>query len=417
MQNRRVVVTGLGVISPIGSSKEEFLKSLQEGKNGVGRITQFDAAGFDCQIAAEVKDFNPAPFNIPPKELRRMERFVQFAVVASKIAVADSSLNLEKEDPFRIGVLIGSGVGSLRIIEEQCNVMRLRGPHKITPFLIPMLIVNMAPGHVAIILGLKGPNSCVATACASGSHAIGDAFKIIQRGNAEVMLAGGTESAVTPMSIGGFCALKALSKQNEHPEKASRPFDKERDGFVMGEGCGVVVLEELEHAKKRGAKIYAEIIGYGMSADAYHMTAPSPDGLGAAQCMQSALDDAGIKAQDVSYINAHGTSTGLNDKVETLAIKKVFGDYAYKIPVSSTKSMMGHLLGASGGVEFIACSLAIKNDFVPPTINYEHPDPECDLDYVPNKMRKTTVNTAISNSFGFGGHNACLVLQKFKTHP
>jgi len=414
MQKRRVVVTGLGVISPIGSSPEEFLKSLQEGRNGIGRITQFDPAGFDCQIAAEVKNFDPAPFNIPPKELKRMERFVQFAVVASKMAVADSLLNLQKENPHRIGVLIGCGVGSLRIIEEQCEVMRQRGPHKITPFLIPMLIVNMAPGHVAIILGLKGPNSCVATACASGSHALGDAFRIIQRGEAEVMLAGGTESAITPMGIGGFCALRALSRRNDHPEKASRPFDKERDGFVMGEGCGVLVLEELGHARKRGAHIYAEMVGYGMSADAYHMTAPCPDGLGAIKCMQAALDDANLKPSEVSYINTHGTSTGLNDKVETLAIKKVFGEYAQKIPASSTKSMMGHLLGASGGVEFIACALAIKNDFLPPTINYEHPDPECDLDYVPNKSRKAVVNVALSNSFGFGGHNACLAIKKFE---
>lgn len=414
MQKRRVVITGLGIISPIGNSREEFLKSLQEGKNGVGRITQFDPTGFDSQIAAEVKDFDPTPFNINPKELRRMERFVQFAVVASKIAVADSALNLEKENPSRTGVLIGCGVGSLRIIEEQCAVMQKRGPSKITPFLIPMLIVNMASGYVAIILGLKGPNSCVVTACASGSHAIGDAFRIIQRGEAEMMLAGGTEGAITPMAVGGFCALKALSKRNDQPEKASRPFDKKRDGFVMGEGCGIVVLEDLEHAQKRHAPIYAEMIGYGMSADAYHITAPAPDGSGAVYCMQNALGDAGIKPEEVSYINAHGTSTSLNDKVETLAIKKVFGDYARKIPISSTKSMMGHLLGASGGVEFIACALAIKHDIIPPTINYEHPDPECDLDYVPNKSRKAVVNVALSNSFGFGGHNACLALKKFK---
>lgn len=414
MQKRRVVITGLGIISPIGNSREEFLKSLQEGKNGVGRITQFDPTGFDSQIAAEVKDFDPTQFNINPKELRRMERFVQFAVVASKIAVADSALNLEEENPSRTGVLIGCGVGSLRIIEEQCAVMQKRGPSKITPFLIPMLIVNMASGYVAIILGLKGPNSCVVTACASGSHAIGDAFRIIQRGEAEMMLAGGTEGAITPMAVGGFCALKALSKRNDQPEKASRPFDKKRDGFVMGEGCGIVVLEDLEHAQKRHAPIYAEMIGYGMSADAYHITAPAPDGSGAVYCMQNALDGAGIKPEEVSYINAHGTSTSLNDKVETLAIKKVFGDYARKIPISSTKSMMGHLLGASGGVEFIACALAIKHDIIPPTINYEHPDPECDLDYVPNKSRKAVVNVALSNSFGFGGHNACLALKKFK---
>lgn len=413
MEKRRVVVTGLGAITPLGNSKDEFWKALIEGKSGVGKLTQFDAAGFDCQIAAEVKNFDPSVYISSAKELRRMERFVQFAVCSSKMAVEDAGLDLSKEDPYRIGVLVGSGIGGLKIIQDQSIVWHERGASRLAPLLIPMLIVNMAPGQVSIHLGVKGPNSCVATACATGNHSIGDALRIIQYGDADVMIAGGTESCIVPTGMGGFCALKALSKRNDEPERASRPFEKDRDGFIMGEGCGIAILESLDHALARGARIYAEMAGYGMSADAYHMTAPDPKGDGACACMRFALRDAGIKPSEVSYINAHGTSTELNDKIETLAIKKVFGEDAYKVPVSSTKSMTGHLLGAAGGVEFVASVLAVKEDIIPPTINYETPDSDCDLDYVPNKARGSRVNIAISNAFGFGGHNACIAVKKF----
>ena len=411
MMKKRVVVTGIGVISPVGNTKDEFWSAIVSGKNGVGPMTSFDCKDYTSRIAGEVKDFTPHPF-IPKKELRRMEKFVQFAVTAAKEAVDDSGLDISKEDPFRIGVLVGSGIGSLRIIEEQHKVILERGPSRITPFLIPMLIVNMASGHISIMFKIKGPNSCTTTACAAGTHALGDAFRIIQKGDADMMISGGTESCITALGVGGFCALKALSTRNDEPERASRPFDKERNGFVMAEGAGIAVLEELEHAKKRNANIYGEVIGFGMSGDAYHMTAPDPSAEGPARCMQNALEDAGIKPEQVSYINAHGTSTLLNDKVETLAIKKVFGGYAKKVPISSTKSMTGHLLGAAGGVEFAACCLAIKNDMIPPTINYENPDPECDLDYVPNKARKAKVNIVISDSLGFGGHNATICVKK-----
>jgi 3-oxoacyl-[acyl-carrier-protein] synthase II len=412
--DRRVVVTGLGVISPIGNSASSFWQSLVEGKNGIGRITLFDAANFDSQIAGQVKQFNPQDYEIPSKDLRRMEKFVQFAIAASKQAIEDAGLNLETENKDRIGVLIGSGIGSLHVVEEQHKVLLKSGPSRLSPFLIPMLIVNEAAGWVAIFFRLRGPNSCVATACATGSHAIGDAFKIVQRGDAEVMIAGGTESAITPMGLGGFCALRALSCRNDQPEKASRPFDAQRDGFIMSEGAGIVVLESLEHARKRKADIYAEIIGYGMSCDAYHITAPDPDGRGASLAMQAALRDGRINPEGVDYINAHGTSTKLNDKVETMAIKKTLNTHAKKVMVSSIKSMIGHLLGAAGGVEFVASCLTIKNSVVPPTINYEYPDPECDLDYVPNSARKAEVRVAMSNSLGFGGHNATLVVKKFK---
>lgn len=410
--NRRVVVTGLGVVSPIGSSVEKFWGSLCEGKGGVGLITAFDATEFDSRISAEVKDLDPSLY-ISKKELRRMEKFVQYAVVASIMAVNDSGLNIANEDPYRIGVMVGSGIGSLRIIEEQYTVFLEKGPSRFSPFLIPMLIVNMAPGYIAITLKIKGPNSCVATACATGSHAIGDAFRIIQRGEADVMIAGGTESCITSLGIGGFCSMKALSTRNDDPEHASRPFDRDRDGFVMGEGSGVVILEELEHAKKRSSKIYAEVAGYGMTADAYHMTSPSPDGDGAAKAMELALKDARLNPEDISYINAHGTSTQLNDKVETMAIKKAFKDYAKKVTISSTKSMTGHLLGAAGGVEFVVCCLAITNGVIPPTINYTTPDPECDLDYCPNIARRVPVTACLSNSLGFGGHNATLIVKKY----
>ena len=414
MDGHRVVVTGLGVISAIGNDAPTFWQALKDGKSGVSRITSFDPTGFDSQVAGEVKGFDPAFYGMTHKDTKRMDKFVQYAVAAAKEAIANAGLALDKEDRTRIGVLIGSGIGSLRIMEEECRVYFDKGPSRISPFLIPMLIVNEASGHVAINFGLKGPNSCVATACASGSHAIGDAFKIVERGDADVMVCGGTESCVTATGVGGFCALRALSSRNNAPQKASRPFDAQRDGFVMAEGCGLVILETLEHAKKRGAHIYAEITGYGMSCDAYHITAPDPEGDGAARAMKEALRDAKLKPEDVDYINAHGTSTKLNDKVETLAIKRAFGAHAKKVMVSATKSMTGHLLGASGGVEFIACCLAIKDQVIPPTINYEYPDPDCDLDYVPNTSRAAKVNVCMSNSLGFGGHNASLIVRKFK---
>ena len=409
---RRVVVTGLGVVSAIGCAKDVFWANLIKGKSGVGPLTYFDATQYDSRIAGEVRDFVPHPF-ISSKDARRMEKFVQFGVTAAKNAVDDSGIDLSKEDPYRIGVVVGSGIGSLRIIEEQHNVILEKGPSRVTPFLIPMLIVNMASGHISIMLGTKGPNLCTTTACASGAHAIGEAMRIIQYGDADVMIAGGTESCITTMGIGGFCALKALSTRNDEPERASRPFDKDRDGFVMAEGCGIVILEELEHAKKRNAKIYGEAMGYGMTGDAYHMTAPDPDGEGAARCMANALKDANLKPENVSYINAHGTSTSLNDKVESMAIKRVFGNLAKKVPVSSTKSMLGHQLGAAGAVEFIICCLTMEKGIIPPTINYETPDPDCDLDYVPNKARQAKVNVCLSNSLGFGGHNATLCVKKF----
>jgi 3-oxoacyl-[acyl-carrier-protein] synthase II len=413
-EKRRVVITGLGVISPLGNSIDEFWSSLNAGKSGIQRIAQFDPTGFASQIAGEVKDFDPS-ICISPKDRRRMDKFVQYALVGARQAIDDAQLDVQKEDPYKIGVLIGSGIGSLYTIQEQDRVLIERGPSRMSPFTIPMLIINMAAGQVAITFGLKGPNLAVATACASGNHAIGEAFKIIQRGAAEMMIAGGTESCVCESGVGAFCAMKALStRRNNEPEKASRPFDKERDGFIMAEGAGIIVLESLEHAKKRNARIHAEIVGYGMSGDAYHMTAPDPEGEGAAYAISQTLQDAQLKPEEVSYINAHGTSTQLNDKVETKAIKKVFGDAAYKVPVSSTKSMTGHLLGAAGAVEFIACCLAIKNNVLPPTINYEYPDPECDLDYVPNKAREAAVDVALSNALGFGGHNASLAIRRFQ---
>ncbi|MFH1045371.1 MAG: beta-ketoacyl-ACP synthase II [Candidatus Omnitrophota bacterium] len=411
--SRRVVITGLGIISPVGNSVEEFWHSLSSGRGGIQRITQFDPTLFDSQIAGEVKGFDPSPY-IAPKDQRRMDKFVQYAVVAAHHAVSDARLDLKQEDPYQIGVLVGSGIGSLFTIQEQTKVMITKGPGKMSPFTIPMLIVNMASGQIAISLGVKGPNSAVATACASGAHAIGDAFKLIQRGVAEVMITGGAESCVCESGVGAFCAMRALSTRNQEPQKASRPFDKERDGFVIAEGSGIVILESLEHAQKRNAAIHAEIIGYGMSCDAYHMTAPDPEGDGAAYAMTQAMKDAQIKPEQVSYINAHGTSTQLNDKVETKAIKKIFGPTAPNVPVSSTKSMTGHLLGAAGAVEFVACCLAIKHNLMPPTINYEHPDPECDLDYIPNKARQARVDVALSNSLGFGGHNASLAIRRFK---
>ncbi|MCX5713678.1 MAG: beta-ketoacyl-ACP synthase II [Candidatus Omnitrophica bacterium] len=414
MNEHRVVVTGLGIISPIGNDVPAFWESLRHGKSGVGPLTAFDASKFDSRIAAEIKGFDPVLYGLSSKDTKRMDKFVQYAVASAYQAVKQAGLDFTKEDCRRIGVLIGSGIGSLRVIEEQHNIYLEKGPSKLSPFLIPMLIVNEASGHVAITFGLKGPNSCVATACASGSHAIGDAFKILERGDADVMITGGTESCITHLGVGGFCALKALSERNDDPQSASRPFDNERDGFVMAEGCGLVVLETLEHATKRKAHILAEISGYGCSCDAYHITAPDPDGSGAAQAMTEALKDAGIHPQEIDYINAHGTSTKLNDKIETLAIKNALGGHAKKVMVSSTKSMTGHLLGAAGGVEFVVCCLALRDSVVPPTINYKYPDPDCDLDYVPNTAREKKLNICMSNSLGFGGHNATLIVKKFK---
>jgi len=410
---KRVVVTGLGAVTPVGNDVPAMWEALLAGQSGIGTIAAFDARGFESQIAAEVKGFNPASY-LTPKEVKRTERFTQLAIAAAKQAAADAGVAIDREDPFRCGVIIGSGMGSMSLIEEQHNVLLAKGPKKLTPFLIPMLICNMAPGHVAMSLGFKGPNFCTTTACASGAHAVGEAFRTIQHGQADVMLSGGTESCITQMTIGGFCALMALSRRNDNPAGASRPFDKERDGFVIGEGAGVMVLEELEHAKQRGARIYAEMVGYGLTADAFHMTAPDPEGNGAAKAMAFALEDAGLRPEQVSYLNAHGTSTELNDKIETLAIKKTFGPAAKQVAISSTKSMMGHLIGAAGGVEAVICVLAITHGAMPPTINYEHPDPECDLDYLPNQARTAPVEAALSNSLGFGGHNATIVFKAFR---
>jgi len=410
---RRVVITGLGLTTPLGVGIDNVWANIVDGKSGIGPITRFDASRHETRIAGEVKDFVPEDF-ITPKEVRRMDLFIQYAIAATRIALDSARLDMTKEDAERVGAIVGTGLGGLPTIEKYHTVLLEKGPGRISPFFIPMLIANEAPGNIAIQFGLKGPNLSVVTACATGAHSIGDAFRIIQYNDADVMVAGGTEANLTPLTVGGFNALKALSTRNDPPEKASRPFDKERDGFVVGEGAGIVVLEELEHARMRGAPIYAEIIGYGYNADAYHITAPSPDGDGSIRCMRLALKDAGISPGQVDYINAHGTSTDLNDLSETIAIKKVFGDGAYKIPISSTKSMIGHLLGAAGAVEAIFSILAIRDQVCPPTINYEHQDPECDLDYVPNTARKHPINVVMSNSFGFGGTNAVLAFRRYE---
>jgi 3-oxoacyl-[acyl-carrier-protein] synthase II len=412
---RRVVVTGLGAVTPIGNNVKDFWSNLVAGVSGIDVIKRFDpvAIGLPVIIAGEVKNLNPEQF-LDSKELKRMSDFVKFAVIAAKEAIQDSGLELDKIDLTKAGVIVGTGIGGLRDIEEQQKVVMEKGVRRVSPFFIPSGISNMAAGYISIEFGFKGPNSCVVTACATGTHSIGDAFKIIQRGDADIMIAGGTESAITPLGIAGFANMKALSTRNDEPQKASRPFDAERDGFVMGEGAGILVLEELEHAKKRGAKIYAEVVGYGLTGDAYHITAPCADADGAKRVIMMALNDARVNPDEVDYINAHGTSTPLNDKIETLAIKEVFKDHAYKIKVSSNKSMIGHLLGAAGAVEAVATVLTIKNGVIPPTINYEHPDPECDLDYVPNKAIEYPVKVAISNSFGFGGTNACLAFKAFE---
>ena len=413
MKKRRVVITGTGTVSPIGCTSSDYWDALIKGKSGIGPITSFDASTFDCQIAGEVGAFDPLNY-FNSKEARILAKFVQYAIVASNEAVASAQLDVSALDATRIGVLIGSGIGSIETIEEEHKKYLDRGPSRITPHFIPKIIINEAAGHVSIRTGAKGPATCVATACSTATNAIGDAMRFIQYGDADAIIAGGTESATTVLGVGGFCALKALSKRNSDPQKASRPFDKDRDGFVMGEGAGIVVLEELEHAKKRSAPILAEIVGYGRTSDAFHITAPESSGEGAARAMADAIKDGALKPEDISYINAHGTSTYLNDKVETLAVKAVFGDLAPKIPISSTKSMTGHLLGAAGGIELIACIYALQHDLIPPTINYETPDPECDLDYVPNETRAINVKAAMSNSLGFGGHNASVVIKKFQ---
>ena len=411
--NHRVVITGMGVVSPLGNDRETFWDALLSGKSGIGPITHFDASQFPSRIAGEVKHFDPLNY-MEKKDARRMDRFVQFAVAAAKMALEDAAFDMQSIDPDRVGVYIGSGIGGLNTWEEQHRILLEKGPRRVSPFFIPMMIANMASGQVSIMTGAKGPNSAAISACATGTHAIGDAFRIIQRGEADAMLAGGAEATITPTAFAGFSSMKALStSRNDEPTKASRPFDKDRDGFVMSEGSGVLLLERLEHAVARGARIYAEVAGYGMSGDAYHLTSPAPGGEGAARCMKRALKDAGLRPEDVGYINAHGTSTDYNDALETMAIKSTFGAHAHEVAISSTKSMTGHLLGAAGAVEAIATALALKDQILPPTINYETPDPECDLDYVPNESRRAEIAAAISNSLGFGGHNATIALKKF----
>ena len=410
---KRVVVTGLGCITPVGHGKEAFWKALKEGRSGVGEITKFDAADYPTKIAGEVKDFTAEEY-MEKKEAKKMDLFVQYAVAGAKLAMEDSKIHGDKIDHEEFGVVLGSGIGGIATFEEQHQKMLEKGPRRISPFFIPMMIVNMASGQVSMSLGAKGPNTTVVTACASATNAIGEAYKIIERGDAKLMITGGTEASITPVSIGGFCSMKAMSTANEAPEKASRPFDKSRDGFVMGEGSGILLLEELDHALERGAEIYGEVVGYGMSADAYHITAPAPEGEGGKRAMLKALADRNTPFEAVDYINAHGTSTPYNDQFESMAIKSVFKNHGNKLAVSSTKSMTGHLLGAAGGVEAIASLLAIKHGIVPPTINYDTPDPECDLDYTPNKAQERTVNYAMSNSLGFGGHNATILFKKYR---
>lgn len=409
---QRVVITGMGVVTALGQDLNTLWDNLMAGKSGVSTIDSFDVSEYPTKIAASIKDFNPEDY-MDRKDARKMDRFVQFAVAAGKMAMKDSGIEIgTNAEAERVGVSIGSGIGGLGTWEDQHNTLLEKGPKRVSPFFIPMMIANMGSGQLSIILGAKGPNTTPVTACATGSHAIGDSFRMIQRGDADVMICGGAEATIRPTGMAGFCSMRAMSTRNDEPEKASRPFDTGRDGFVMGEGAGVLILESLEHAQKRGAHIYAEVIGYGLSGDAHHMTDPDPDG--AARCMKMAIRDAGISTEDVNYINAHGTSTPAGDKSETEAIKKALGEHAYKVAVSSTKSMTGHLLGAAGGVEAVICGLALKNQTIPPTINLENQDPECDLDYVPNEPRKAELDVVMSNSFGFGGHNATVILKKYE---
>lgn len=413
MNDRRVVVTGLGAVTPLGFSVQENWDSLIAGKNAIGKITKFDASAFTAQIAGEIKDFNPADFGIDAKKARRIDLFVQYALAAAEEAFTMSGLDMSKEDPFRCGTVIGSGIGGLATVEKEHTKLMEKGPRRVSPFLIPGMIIDIAAGEVSIKHGLNGLNYGVVSACASAANAIGDSMRMIKYGDADVIISGGTENSTTELGLAGFCAAKALSTRNDDPERACRPFDAERDGFVMSEGAGILVLEELEHAKKRGAVIFAEIAGYGATGDAYHITAPHPEGVGGIRALQRALEDAKMNPDEIDYFNAHGTSTPLNDKTETKVIKEVFGDHAQKIAISSTKSMLGHLLGAAGAIELIACIKSLNENIVHPTINYETPDPECDLDYVPNKAREMEVRAAISNSLGFGGHNAALIVKKF----
>lgn len=410
---RRVVVTGLGLVTPNGIGVETAWKNICEGKSGIGLITRFDTNGFETKIAAEVKDFHPEQY-IEKKEIKKMDLFIQYAIAATKEALEDAQLKITPENCERIGVIVGTGLGGLPNIEKYHQILMERGPSRVSPFFIPMVIANLASGHIAIQFGAKGPNTCVVTACATGAHCIGDAFRAIRYGDADAVIAGGTEANITPLCVSGFNAMKALSTRNEEPQKACRPFEKNRDGFVIGEGAGILILEELEFALRRKAKIYAELVGYGYTGDAYHITAPPPDGEGAARCMKMAIKDAGMEPEEIDYINAHGTSTPLNDVTETIAIKTVFGEHARRIPISATKSMTGHLLGAAGSTEAIFTILSIRDGILPPTINYEEPDPECDLDYVPNQARKQSIRVGMSNAFGFGGTNATLIFKKFE---
>jgi len=411
--DRRVVVTGLGVVTPLGNDPATFWKNLLAGQCGIGPITTFDTTAFDTKIAAHVKDFDPTPAFPSPKEIRRTDRYAQFGIYAAWSALKDSGIDLATENTDEIGVMMGSGIGGLETTTNQHSVLLERGPGRMSPFTIPMLISNMASGLISMYYNLRGPNFATCSACATANHAIGEAWRTIKAGDAQIMFAGGSEAAVIPIGIAGFCSMRAMSTRNDDPQHASRPFDKDRDGFVMGEGAGVLILEELEHAKKRGARIYCEIAGYGNTADAHHLTAPSPGGEGAARCMKMALRSGGLNLTDISYINAHGTSTPQGDVCETQAIKSVFGDHARKLAVSSTKGATGHMLGAAGAVEMAVCTLAIRDGIVPPTINYTTPDPECDLDYVPNTAREMSVNAIVNNSFGFGGHNSTISAKKF----
>jgi 3-oxoacyl-[acyl-carrier-protein] synthase II len=412
MNKRRVVITGVGMITPLGTGNEKSWKSLLEGRSAIRKITHFSPDGLPCQIAAEVPDFEIDKF-IETKEQKKMDRFIHFGLAAATLAMEDSEFKVTEENADKTGVIVGAGIGGLSSIEKYTKIINEKGHKRVSPFFIPMTIINLTAGQISIRFGVRGPNSAVSTACASGTHSIGDSFKLIQNGFADAMICGGSEAVITPLGIAGFASMKALSTRNEEPEKASRPFDKDRDGFVMGEGSGILILEEMESALNRGAKIYAELIGYGLNSDAYHITSPAPNGEGAAKCMSSALRDADIHPEEVNYINAHGTSTKYGDEIETSAIKTVFGDHAYKLCVSSTKSMIGHLLGASGGVEAAICALSVFNKIVPPTINLDNSDPACDLDYVPHNARSLDIDIAMSNSFGFGGTNACIIFRKF----
>ncbi len=412
--NRRVVITGLGLVTPVGIGVEQTWKSLCAGKSGIAEITRFDTTDYQTKIAAEVKDFNPEDF-MPKKDAKRVEPFIAFALAATRMAIDDSGLVIDSSNEYRVGAITGCGLGGLRFMEDTVLRVSNQGPKRVSPFFIPMMIGNMAPGMISILFGAKGPNSSLATACAAGTHAVGNSFKLIQNGAADAMITGGTEAVISPSCVAGFNSMKALSTRNDEPEKASRPFDRDRDGFVVGEGGGILILEALDHALARDARIYAEVTGYGMTGDGYHMTSPPPDGNGAVRCMQAAIEDAGFEADEIDYINAHGTSTELNDLYETRAIKSVFKDYAYSLAVSSTKSMTGHLLGGAGGVETVFTALTVYHDLIPPTINYENQDEECDLDYVPNTAREAKVENAMTNSFGFGGTNGTLILSKYKS--